>query len=432
MIQHVKIKGYKSLRNVNIGLEPLTVVIGPNAAGKSNFLDALALLSRMVTHDTLREAFADHRGVPIEAFYYGEEGLEGLLAQKTASFTIEVDVELSNDVVQTVEEQINTMRQGLPQEEQKASPRRRRVVERHLRYRLTVEILTDTGYLRVLDEHLVALNKDSTVRGNRAAFIEQIENRLRLRMEGQSRPSEHEIGLPYTLISRPLYPPHYPHITAFKEELSRWRFYYLEPKSMREESALKEVKTLGSYGSDLAAFYNTLKANNPKQYRTLQKTLSTLIPELDSFDVQRTGEGFLQLQVLEKHVPFSARVISEGTLRVLGLLAITNPLSPTTVIGYEEPENGVHPRRLSLIADLLQTAIRGDKQLIVNTHASRMPEYFGDALLLICNKQNRATTFKPVEQPLFQRPEAEESVGDEAIAEATPLAEQILRGDFGG
>ena len=46
MIRRVKIQGYKSLKDIEVELQPLTVIIGPNAAGKSNLFDALGLLSR--------------------------------------------------------------------------------------------------------------------------------------------------------------------------------------------------------------------------------------------------------------------------------------------------------------------------------------------------------------------------------------------------
>lgn len=429
MIRRVKVQGYKSLRSIDIDLSALTLILGANAAGKSNLLDVLALLSRMATSDTLREAFAEHRGMPVEAFYYGDGGVKGLLAQKAAQFTIEVDIDLGDDVVEDVETRIQIMREGLPDEESDGV-RRRRIIERRLRYTLTVELLTDSGYLRVLNERLVALNNDGSERQSRNAFVEKVgEDRLHLRMERQSHPTVHEIGLPYTLISRPLYPPHYPHITAFKEELSRWRFYYLEPKSMREESALKEVRTLGAFGSDLAAFYNTLRVNNQFQYHALQQALKTLVPNLDNFDVERTGEGFLQLQIYEEQVPFSARVISEGTLRVLGLLAITNPLSPTTLIGYEEPENGVHPRRLQLIAELLKNAASSGKQLLINTHSPNLPNYFEEATVLLCSKQDRATVFAPLDLPLFSQSKVDDAVGTQ---EETSFTERLLRGDYGG
>jgi predicted ATPase len=428
MIRHVKIQGYKSLKNIGVELQPLTVIIGPNAAGKSNLFDALGLLSRVVTSRTLSEAFKGHRGAPLEAFYYGDQGLRGLLAQPAVEFTIELDVELSPKVVEAVERRIREVREGLPEEGGAAGPSRRRVTESLLRYTLTVQMMVDSGYLRVKNERLVALNRDGTVNASRRAFIEPVEGRLRLRLEGQARPTEHEVGLDYTLVSTPLYPPHYPHITAFKEELSRWRFYYFDPETMRTETPLKEAENLGAFGADLAAFYNTLKARNPRQFQTLNRALRSLLPDVQRLDVERTPEGFLRLEVFEDEVSFSSRVISEGTLRILGLLAITNPLSPTAVIGYEEPENGVHPRRLQLIAELLQTAATEGKQVLVNTHSPKLPEYFKPSSLVVCSKGNAATTFVPLQDlgPLFRAGQIEEAL------EETSLMERVLRGDFGG
>ncbi len=75
MIRRVHIAGYKSLRNVDIQLRPLTVLFGPNSAGKSNFLDALQLLSRVASSRTLSEAFEPpYRGTPLESFSSGRVG----------------------------------------------------------------------------------------------------------------------------------------------------------------------------------------------------------------------------------------------------------------------------------------------------------------------------------------------------------------------
>ena len=85
MLKRIKIKGYKSLVDVDVSLRPLSVLFGPNAAGKSNFLDALQLLSRIATSRTLKDAFEPpHRGKPLESFTFGDSGIKGLLAQETA------------------------------------------------------------------------------------------------------------------------------------------------------------------------------------------------------------------------------------------------------------------------------------------------------------------------------------------------------------
>lgn len=432
MIRRVKVQGYKSLKNAQVELEPMTVLFGPNAAGKSNLFDALALLSRMVTQRTLREAFDTHRGAPLEAFYYGDRGLEALLQQSTAHFSIEVDVELSQSVVDHVERLIQDMRKGLPEGENGDTPKQR-VKERKLRYRLCVEILTDSGHLRVKDERLCALNPDWTEKQSRAAFVELVDNKLRLRMEGQARPSNHDIGQDHALVSTPLYAPHYPHITAFREELSRWRFYYLEPKRlMRADNPLQEVRSLDSEGAGLAAFYNSLKIHNPAQFANVNRTIPMLLPRVEKIDVERTPTGELQLKVYECDIPFPASIVSEGTLRILGLLAITNALTPATVVGYEEPENGVHPRRLKLIADILQNAAEATgTQYLINTHSPHFVEYARGGLLVNCRKDGMDTVFETVRRDLFEGVTVEEGF-DEERPFASSLSDRIRRGDFDG
>ena len=53
MLKRIRIEGYKSLTDIEVSLEPLTVLFGPNAAGKSNLLDALYLLSKLGTSPDL-------------------------------------------------------------------------------------------------------------------------------------------------------------------------------------------------------------------------------------------------------------------------------------------------------------------------------------------------------------------------------------------
>ena len=94
-------------------LEPLTVLFGPNAAGKSNFLDALQLLSRIGASRTLREAFdAPYRGKPLESFPIGKEGVKGLIEQERLTFSIEVDLALAEVVVDTVNRYLRNTRRS--------------------------------------------------------------------------------------------------------------------------------------------------------------------------------------------------------------------------------------------------------------------------------------------------------------------------------
>ena len=68
-LKRIHIKGYKSLEDVEIELPRLALLFGPNASGKTNFLDALQLLSRFATSWSLKEGFGPpYRGKPLESF----------------------------------------------------------------------------------------------------------------------------------------------------------------------------------------------------------------------------------------------------------------------------------------------------------------------------------------------------------------------------
>ena len=107
MLRRIKIHGYKSLAEVNLDLQPLTVLFGPNAAGKSNFLDALQLLSRTAVSRNLKEAFEPpYRGTPLESFTFPHDGVKGLLKKESACFSLEADVELSPAIARSVDRQV--------------------------------------------------------------------------------------------------------------------------------------------------------------------------------------------------------------------------------------------------------------------------------------------------------------------------------------
>lgn len=423
MIKRLKVTGYKSLRDMEVRLEPLSVIFGPNAAGKSNLLDALNLISRIVTSRSLKEAFEQHRGLPLESFYYGQQGFERLLEKDTAEAHFEVDVELTPSIVESVEKLIAEKRKGMESGERP----QKRVRGRFLRYAATIQILPKSGHLRVVDESLRAL-KASGQEKARKPFLEKVsiadKERLHLRMEGQAHPTYYELGLDHSVLSIPLYEPHYPHIAAFREEVSAWRFFYFEPKTlMREDVPAAELQAIGPRGENLAAFLNGIQSKDELQMETFNLSVKYLLPSVERVEVNLTKEGLLSLQVIENGLPYSSRLISEGTLRILGLLAALHPISLTAVIGYEEPENGVHPARLRRVADLFKNAQETHKkQIIVNTHSPIFPTYFDDRFLFVCGKEGTDTQITTFESkgPLYRGAE---------ISKA--LEERIIRGDYG-
>lgn len=430
MIKRLYIKNYKSMRETEVSFEQMTVVFGPNAAGKSNLFDALNLVSRMASEKSLKEAFGKHRGLPLESVHLKprdcQDGAE-IPAEESQRMVFEVDLILSPKTIQAVEARVRMLRKGM--EDGNEEPHSKIITNPHLRYRIEIEVLSSTGETRVCDERLVALKQNKPEEKARGAFLEMTKDskkkqRLSLRLEGQSRPTLFDVGLNYTVVSTELYAPHYPHIIAFREELKRCHIYYFEPRElMREAAAIAEVERPGPFGEDLAAFYNTLKERSPAQYKNLKSVVRSILPRVSDLSIDRTKKGELYLLVHEDGNQFSNRLISEGTLRVLGLVGVVSPFTGSTTIGYEEPENGVHPRRLNQIADLLKNAHSDDRQILINTHSPILPRYFENQHLMICAREDGQSVFKPFTSlgPMFKPNEVE-----------SHLDERIERGDFGG
>ncbi|MDX1745149.1 MAG: AAA family ATPase, partial [Halobacteriales archaeon] len=157
MITRLRIKGYKSLEDIELtDLSRLIVLFGPNAAGKSNLLDALDLLSFLAKEDTLIMAFQRHRGnrtnnpLPVRWFFHGAQEND----HRERKIEVEVDLELQERIV----EQLN---HELEQREEHSGLERAytRVTQPRLRYQLTIAYSPEARSLYVTHESLVPLTK---------------------------------------------------------------------------------------------------------------------------------------------------------------------------------------------------------------------------------------------------------------------------------
>ncbi len=438
MLNRIRITGYKSLLDVEARIKPLTVLFGPNAAGKSNFLDALQLLSRLGASKTLKDAFdSSYRGKPLESFAMGTGGLKELVSRDELRFSFEADLHLSDPVVSAVNQEIRDMRRPGRDAPVPASGKERlpQVRERDLRYRIEVEMLPKSGTLRVADESLTALNNKGEPKGTRRPFFGREGEKIHLRLEGQAHPTYYDRFLDRSILSMPHYPPHYPHVTAARRELESWLFFYFEPRErMRAATPVKEVRHIGLMGEELAAFLNTLKATDPHRFQGIEKALHTLMPNIDGIDVGVNDFGEAELHLREGGVAMPARVLSDGTLRMLGLLALAGARETPALVGFEEPENGVHPRRIQLIAELLKTQQSLQQtQYIVTTHSPILPNLLPYGSLFAVRRREGVTRIDPASTwgptgPLGRKADIDRALSDEA--EDASISQRILRGDF--
>ena len=387
MLKRVKIQGYKSLKDVEIQLQPLTVLFGPNASGKSNFLDALQLLSRIATERTLNNAFLPpYRGTPLESFTFGANGIQELRLQEKASFSIEIDVEISASVIDEVNQQI--------QELGPETTPPKSIKEKYLRYLIEIEIAPRTGILHLAQESILALDRNGfPTKLEPFLDLSYKEGKTYVSMEGK-RPVVYGHSLDYSIISRPYNPYSHTHLVAIRQELMNWFFFYLEPKErMRVPTAVREVRHIGLMGEELATYLNTLRALDEKQFDAVEKALHVIIPSISDIEVNVNDEGKVELQVVKDHIPISARLLSEGTLRVLGLLALGGAKEPATLVCFEEPETGIQADRLDFIASLL-TNLAVDSQVIATTHSPILLDLLPETSLSIVQSQSGNSTIE--------------------------------------
>jgi predicted ATPase len=164
----------------------------------------------------------------------------------------------------------------------------------------------------------------------------------------------------------------------------------------------------------------------------VERALRTILPQIDGIDVAVGDLGEVELRLREAGVAIPARVLSEGTLRILGMLALTGAKEPPSLVGFEEPENGIHPRRIQLIAELLRArAASGDTQYIVTTHSPLLPDLIPEDSLYVVRRTAAGTAIEPFFTwgPLARRGDIDRALLDRED-DPLPVSERLLRGDF--
>ncbi len=386
MLKRFSARGFKSLRDVNVELPRLAVLFGPNASGKSNFLEALQMLSWLANARTLQDALAlpfPVRGYAFEAFALDPGGMEAQIAREYGQFLLEADFEAGR---------------------------------RTWRYRVAPRIRYQTGALTVADEYLAELGKSGQPKQKPAPPIEREGDKLRIRKLRSGRPRKEPLGLNHTVLSdRSLSGNGYGRLDDVRDELANWRTFYLEPRlEMRKEQAPAAVPDIGIHGEALVSFLHRLRGDRPKYFDAVCRTLRVAVPNVEGLELTlNSARGTAELWIRQAGTPVSVRIVSEGTLRALALCAIgLNPWAGS-LVALEEPETGVDPRQLDLIAQVL-LGMAEERQVIVTSHSPilvdavlRAWESTGRACgfgMFSCRAEPAGTAIHPLDPagPLFQ------------------------------
>ena len=348
-LEKVHIKNYLSLRDVELPLKPLTVLVGPNASGKSNILKALRLLNMMMIHEEL--ALVD---IIRDSLWAGE----------ASHITFQL---------QATMEEIRAV------------------------YELVLKAKADNPFvaeeLSVDDVQVISIqNGEGVVRD------ENNENRTKYRSNKLALRSAGDYG------NKPI-------TSTLTEFLKGWKFYDFRPELIRgpllgfpffveevisgQSKELRDSPKMDNDGSTLSALLSYWYEHDQERFDSVSESLAACTKI--SID-QRAIDGANQLCLLEGYKqPIPLVRASDGTLRLVAYYILLNEPELPPLIAIEEPERNLHPGALTDIANVLEQ-IAERTQVIITTHSSQLldafnPKNLADSLgvLLLGNRPGQGT-----------------------------------------
>jgi predicted ATPase len=184
-------------------------------------------------------------------------------------------------------------------------------------------------------------------------------------------------------------------------DLLSWKVYHFHDTS--ETARLKQIRDLGDNdvfrpdAANLAAFLYLLRNIYPGHYQRIVETIRLVAPFFDDFVLRPTPENpnKIKLEWHEKQSDdyFDASYFSDGTLRFICLATLLlQPQLPSLVI-IDEPELGLHPYAINLLADMLQSAAT-KTQVIVSTQSVPLVDQFQPEDVIVVERVNGASVFK--------------------------------------
>ncbi len=318
-ITRVVLRNYRSIGQCDVRLGPLTYLVGTNGAGKSNFVDALHLVSDALT-SSLDQALNLRGGL-------------GEVRRRSAGHPTNFGIRL--------EFSINGQ-------------------DGH--YAFNVGALKNRGFEVQAEEY-------SLGNPGKGPFYRIERGQVKASSE-PTLPALTKDRLALVALSG---------LSAFRpifDALTAMGFYNLNPKLMRELQNPQEGRLLKPVGENIASVIGHLERVNPTALRIIEEYLQTVVPTVHA--VKRVQVGPMETLEFRQDVPgardpwrFAAQNMSDGTLRALGVLTAlfqSNSDFAPTLIGIEEPETALHPGASAALREALGRASK-QTQIIVTSHS---------------------------------------------------------------
>lgn len=163
---------------------------------------------------------------------------------------------------------------------------------------------------------------------------------------------------------------------------------------LKQTARVNDTRFLRPDGSNLPAFLYALKLEQTRSYNLIEAVVRQIAPFFDRFDLQPNGD-FIRLNWRQKGTDMylDASDLSDGTIRFIALATLLLQPHPPETILIDEPELGLHPYAISILAGLMRS-ISIKSQLIVSTQSVELVNQFEPEDIVVVEHTNNGSTFK--------------------------------------
>ena len=342
-IKSVTIEGFRSLRSIqNLELPQLTVLIGANGAGKSTLIRFFEMLSWMLKAKNLQEFVLRHGGGD-DQFFMG--------ARKTSRIHAELCLETASGY--------NDYRFDLAHISAGDS-----VMVMNEAYRYSAhDIPTKAKWTEI-----EGVGKESSLLEKKSKTAQTIVNLLR--------------------------------------QCSTYQFHDTSINAaIRNRWDVTESFRLRSDGGNLAAVLLDLRNGDRKRYELIVKQIGRVLPAFKDFVLEEeAGKVLLRWVGRQSDKVFGSHLTSDGSLRLFCLLTLLNlpPERLPDVLFFDEPELGLHPHAITLVAEMFKRLSK-KRQIFIATQSPYLVDCFELENIIVASASNGETVLRNLPREHYQR-----------------------------
>jgi hypothetical protein len=338
MLKKIRLTDFKSFVDEEVELAPLTLLVGANASGKSNFLDAIRFLQGLSFDLTLAEVLSgEERGWPDRWPGIRGRAEEAARFGKTA-FAIESTWLAPGGELTPLNIHHSIACRTMPQ--------------------------------AILEMESLGADFEATPAKNGTVELKSYSDRSK---PSQLVPNDKSVisnPIAHTKIAVFFGQEASGSVTRVQGAFSEARLLRIEPSEMRGYG--RRNAPLGEEGKNLSGVLATL-CDDPATKQSfvdwLREVCAPEMEDLDFAEVKELGD-VMAIFVERGNVRISARSVSDGTLRFLGTLLALRTAKPGEVLLIEDVEEGLHPTRIQFLLELMESSIRQRNiQVIATTHS---------------------------------------------------------------